>query len=342
MHNTHTHKQNMMMNLPLELQPLGIEKPKEKKKNEQAAKVIKFNDTLIKQNFVFLNYIAYAASDCQVLDALFEVEPEQLAAVRNLASNLIKANKNFVTEFVQNDTEQNRGKRPYKFARQGKNIKKVTIRHPVSPTISTKMTPSMLRRVEILKEFLQKLFIEKARRAAIQSKARFLKAVIKGGLELYESQKKSEALENEKGRTSSNSTPKSEDGKQRNEKEGGGDGRKKKEKSKEKNRKRPIEGLRRDDRKTTKEEQEWDSDSAEGEEENDDGWFHNRITLSTRQPERKKTRHAESSTNLAAIKRVKKAKREESEEESDLSDYSSNNNSSGEEESFEDGEERGD
>ena len=341
MHNTHTHKQNMMMNLPLELQPLGIEKPKEKKKNEQAAKVIKFNDTLIKQNFVFLNYIAYAASDCQVLDALFEVEPEQLAAVRNLASNLIKANKNFVTEFVQNDTEQNRGKRPYKFARQGKNIKKVTIRHPVSPTISTKMTPSMLRRVEILKEFLQKLFIEKARRAAIQSKARFLKAVIKGGLELYESQKKSEALENEKGRTSSNSTPKSEDGKQRNEKEGG-DGRKKKEKSKEKNRKRPIEGLRRDDRKTTKEEQEWDSDSAEGEEENDDGWFHNRITLSTRQPERKKTRHAESSTNLAAIKRVKKAKREESEEESDLSDYSSNNNSSGEEESFEDGEERGD
>lgn len=331
------------MNLPLELQPLGIEKPEEKKKKNEKlpARTIKFNDTLIEKNSWFLNYVAYGASDCQLLDALFEVEPEQLAAVRNLASNVVKTNKNFVTEYVQKDTEQNRGKRPYKFARQGKAIKKVTIRHPASPTIPTKMTPSMLRRVEILKTFLQKLFSEKARRAAIQSKARFVKALIKGGLDLYKTQKKSEeALENEKGRASSHSTSKSEDVKQRNEtggKEGGErrGGGKKKEKSKEKNRKRAIEGLR-DDRKSTKEE--FGSDSADEEEEEDEGWYHNSII-----PARKKARHAESPTNLAAIKRVKKAKREESEneEDSELSDYSSNN-SGGEEESFEDGEDRGD
>ena len=301
--------------VPLPLIPMQEKSPKPVSgKGELTLK--DFKDEQLKENIKFLEYIGSGASDIQVLQALYEVQPEQLAAIRNLASCLMKANKNFVTEYVRNDVEQNQGRRAYKYVRNGKRMVRVLIRHPAPPKADAKMKPASLKRVATLKKFLHNLLIQKATRPQLRARSRFIKAIVHAGLELYQQYKS----------TTDNTTP----GKP-------GQNGSRKEKSKEKNRKRKAEGLRddgddtpsRSSKQRRKEAEGWSSAIPDNEVEQD-AWFHN--TYSSESSKTKKARSQSSAKNFANAKRSKKAQRD-SNEESEVSEADSRESSESEGES---------
>lgn len=290
------------MSYPLEmeegLEPLSFNaiKKDEKKENMTVGrKDFKYPDPHLEENMKFLEYIGSGASDVQVLQALYEVLPEQLRAIRILVSHVMKANKNFASDYVRNDVEQNQGRRAYKYVRRGKRMVRVLIRHPAPPKTNTKMKPASLKRVATLKKFLHDLLNQKANRPQLRAKSRFVKEVVRAGLELYH-QKKS---------TTNNTTQSKPD-------QNGSSSTNRKEKSKEKNRKRKAEGLRDgNDDDSPKEAQGWSSAIPDKDVEQD-AWFHN--TYSSESAKNKKARSQSSAKNFANAKRSKKAQRESSEE----------------------------
>ena len=346
-------------------QELQHEKKNKNKKSCKSSKTISFDKKLVQDNIRFLEYIAWGASDNQAADVLFEVEPEQLAAVRDLAKNLKKANKEFVSDFVKNDIEQNYGKRPYKnIVTRGKNgavrKKKVLIKHPIAPLTSErpkKMSSSTLKRISTLEKFMQDLLSEAVKHPSLKSKARFVRAIIKAGLDLFKSSI------NPGAPPVATVTPQQQNGQKngsnRNDerhdtKAEGKQGGRKKTKSKEKEGKRPLKRVRDDDESSEGgKETSWFSDSetirlpetfenaAKQKKPNNfpdeqDDWFHNSFSESNIVPPAKKARNAESAKHFATSKgstktqrtTIKRQPNEDEDDEEELSDYSSSSEAS--------------
>ena len=326
-----------MMNLPPELhvsEHLPARYETTDKKNVKKPQKMKFDKKLIQENLNFLEYIAYGASENQLAEVIYEIEPEQLAAVRNLAKNLMEANKEFIKQFVINDMRETYGKRPFKMAmvptKNGTMKKKVQIKHPVTPNEPMKLTSSTKNRIGTLERFMQTLLSETAKRPALRAKARLLKAVIKGGLELF---KKfiTPPITRERGE-------KIDDGNKAKR-----EPNRKKGEPKEKEGKRSAKRLRDDDEKTQGEKEGWLSDSDTIPDPDafkkhsratrrDGEWFHNNFSQQADLPPKKKARKEQGEKPRATFKGAQKASREAEE-------VSSNYDSSSEEEEEEDGSE---
>ena len=203
-------------------------------KAKSKKKEIKFNNHILKKHMSFLSFLAFGASDSQLLDMLFEIEPDQLAAIRHVIGNAVKTQKTLVQDFVHADKVDA--------------ISQMTRIPPVKKERLMMKGPSA-KRIDILKKFLQNLLSEKATRAQLRSKARFIRFAVKTGLDMYDadtSRSSSSGLPfplKPDQRTTTKSSKANDSGKR--------DGRTAKNKQTEKNRKRKAEGVR-DDGKTVK------------------------------------------------------------------------------------------
>jgi len=141
-----------------------------KSKINAKEKKVEFNEKLLKKHLGFLNFVVFEASEYQLASIIYEIEPEQLEAIRNLVKNLIKQNNKLALEYyLKKDS-------PFSDVRvKGVNSTRKKISH------------ADLKKVEALKNFIQKLITEKASRPMLRNRASFLKFLMVKGLNLYRS-----------------------------------------------------------------------------------------------------------------------------------------------------------
>ena len=228
---------------------LNAKAAEEKSKPKSKKREIKFYHSILKQHMSFLGFIAFGASDSQLLDMLYEIEPEQLAAVRHIVGNAAKANKDLIQDFVEAD-----------------NLRAM---NRITPPKNVKMKAPSVKRVDNLKKFLQNLLSEKATRAQLRSKARFIRYGVMVGLDVYVDITPSPSiglpfpLKPDRPRTSTTGPKKNDVGKR--------DGSDAKKKPAEKKRKRKAEGVP-DDRKRIKSRRTDGGEKRTGETTGNDEW----------------------------------------------------------------------
>jgi len=113
----------------------------------------------IAKNIHLIKFLCYEANPAQIEEILYEIDPHQLTALRELIGNAVKKEKTFAENFLEEEKSR-RGVR-----------------------LSDKIAS---RNIERSKEFVTRLLSEKATRPNLKKNARLVRAVTEKGLKLYE------------------------------------------------------------------------------------------------------------------------------------------------------------
>ena len=118
---------------------------KSKKKKKMA---VDFKENLMEKHMGFLRFVAFEASRMQLPEVLYEIEPNQLVAVRHIVNIVKNLNKNFISDFVR--AEQAAVPPPRRFkSRYGGKHGRATLKQPITPEEAEGMRPLKGKRVNV-------------------------------------------------------------------------------------------------------------------------------------------------------------------------------------------------